>query len=79
MSESFRKAEVDDLHMPLRVEQQILGLQVAVSNATLIFMQELQDQNNLGGVELRPLLREAAVSPKVAKQFAAGDIVEQHI
>lgn len=75
----FGKPEVNQLDMSLLVQQQILRLQIPIGHPTLLFMQILQDQDNLGGVEPRHVLVESSPFPQVAEQFSAGDVVEQEV
>lgn len=69
------EAKVDQLKVPLGVNEYVLGLEVAVGDA-LALVQKLQDQDNLGGVELRGGLVEAACAAEIAEDFAAGAVVE---
>ena len=61
--------------MPLRIDQDVLRLQVPVCDA-LSLVQKLQYQDNLGGVELGRGFVEATRSAKVAEDLAAGAVVE---
>ena len=58
------EAEVDQFEMPVRIYEDILRLQVSVCHS-LLFVQELQDQHNLGSIELTCWLIEASRSPQV--------------
>ena len=64
--------------MSFGVNEYVLGLQIAVRNA-LPLVQELQYQDDLGGVELRRGLVEAARPAQVAEDLAAGAVVEHHV
>jgi hypothetical protein len=61
--------------VPLGINEDVLGLQVPIGDA-LALVQELEDQHNLGGVELRRGLVEASRSAQVAEDLAAGAVVE---
>lgn len=64
--------------MSISIYQYVLRLQVAVCDA-FSFVQKLQDEHNLSGVELRSGFVEAARSSEIAKDFAAGAVVELSI
>lgn len=61
--------------MSIRVQQQVLGLEVPVRHA-LALVQELQDQDNLCGVEARRVLVEPLGLAEVGEYFAARAVVE---
>ena len=50
--ELFGKAEVDDLHVALRVYQQILGLQVSVSDASAASRRQEEEEYDSDDVSL---------------------------
>jgi len=60
------------------VDEDVLGLEVAVGNA-LVLVQEFENQDNLGGVELGRGLVEAAGAAQVAEDLAARTVVEDHV
>jgi hypothetical protein len=72
------KAKVDQLEVALGVDEDVLGLQVAVGDA-LALVQELEYQHNLGGVELRCGFVEAARPAQVAEYLAARAVVKHHV
>jgi hypothetical protein len=59
----------------LGVYEDILGLQVAVGDA-LRLVEILENEHDLGGVEARGGLVEAARAAEVAEDLAAGAVVE---
>jgi hypothetical protein len=61
--------------MALCVDEDVLRLQVPVGDA-LALVQELEDQHDFGGVELRRRFVETARPAQVAEDFAAGAVVE---
>lgn len=63
--------------MPLAVEQDVLGLQVAVDN--LFRVEVLDGAHNLRGVEEPRGVAEAPAAAQVAEQLAAGHVVHQHV
>lgn len=67
--------EVDELEVALGVDEDVFRLQVAVCDA-LALVQELENQDNLGGVELGRRLVEAARAAEVAEDLAAGAVIE---
>lgn len=71
----LRKSEIHELEMSFGVDQDVLGLQVAVCNA-LPLVQKLQYEDNFGSVELGCRLVETSGSSKVAEDLAAGAIIE---
>jgi len=60
IAHALREAEVDELDVASRVEQDVLGFEVAVGDA-LALVQELEGQHDLGDVELGDVLGEAAL------------------
>lgn len=78
LAEPLREAEVHQLQVAGRVEEDVLGLQVTVGDA-LRFVQELEDQHDLGGVEARGRFGEAPRAPQVREDLAAGTVVEEHV
>ena len=71
----LRKPKIHQLQMPLRINQNILRLQIPIRNPFLL-MQKLEYQYNLRGIELRRWFVEAAGAAEVAEDFAAGAVVE---
>jgi hypothetical protein len=61
--------------MALGVDQDVLGLQVPVGDA-LCLVQELEDEDDFGGIELRGGLIESSRSPQVAEDLATGTVVK---
>ena len=78
-AEALGEAKVDELDVALLVEQEVLGLEVAVGNAVLKLVQVLEHEDDLGGVEAGHGLVEAAVLAQVAEELAAGHVVEQQV
>jgi len=69
------KAEVDQFEVAFGVYEDVLGLQVSVRD-TFPLVQELQYEDNLGGIELRCGLIEAACSAQVAEDLTARAVVK---
>lgn len=78
-AEPLREAEIDELDVALAVQQQVLGLEVAVGHAVLGLVQVLEHQDDLGGVEAGHVLVEASVLAQVRKELAAGHVVEHNV
>lgn len=78
-AEALREAKVDQLDVAVLVEEQVLGLQVAIGDAILLLVQELEHEDDLGSVEAGHVLVEAAQLAEVGEELAAGNVVEQHI
>lgn len=78
-AQALREAKVDKADVPLLVEQQVLGLEVAVGDAALGLVQVLEHEHDLGGVEDGHALVEAAVLAQVAEELAAGHVVEHEV
>lgn len=74
----FRKPKVNQLQVPLCVDQDILWLEITVCH-TLLLVQELEDQHYFCSVELRSRLVEATRSSEVAKHFSPRTVVEKHV
>jgi hypothetical protein len=77
--EALGEAKVDELDVAFGVEQKVLGLHVAVGDAALLLVQVFQDQDDLGGIEARCVLVEAAHLAQVSEELAAGYIVEEDV
>mmetsp|Transcript_1469 Transcript_1469/g.4473 ORF Transcript_1469/g.4473 Transcript_1469/m.4473 type:complete len:265 (-) Transcript_1469:1252-2046(-) len=70
------KAHVDELEVALRVEEQILGLKVAVRHAARVEVAEGgDDHRRVDGGGLR---RELAHAAKPREELATGDDLEEH-
>lgn len=61
------KAEVGEDDVTLRVQQDVLGLQVPVDDVERV--QVAQRARDLGGVETRPWLQEAALTLEVVEEL----------
>lgn len=64
------QAEVGEDDVALRVQQDVLGLQVPVDDVERV--QVAQGAGDLGGVEARPRLQEAALTLEVVEQLEGG-------
>ena len=69
-----REAEVGDLEVSVAVEQQVLGLEVAVADALVVAVLDAADE--LLEVEARGRLVEAALCNDLVEEFAASDELE---
>lgn len=67
VTESLSKAKVDKLNVTVLIQKQVLGLEVSVSDAALLFVQILQNQNNFSGIEPSDRLLKATQLPKVCE------------
>lgn len=67
VTESLSKAKVDKLNVTLLIQKQVLRLEVSVSDATLLFVQILQNENNFSGIELSDGLLKATQLPQVCE------------
>lgn len=79
VAEALGEAKVDELDVPVRVEEEVLGLHVAVGDAALLLVQVLEDEHDLGRVEARDFLVEAPELAQVREELAARDVVEQDV
>lgn len=71
----FRKAEIDQLQMPLGINEDILGFQISICDAFLV-MEEFEDQADLSGVEACGRFFESAMPSEVGKDLASGAIIQ---
>ena len=71
----FGKAEVDQPDVSFCVQQDVLGLQIAVDDA-LHIMQILDGEGYLGGIESGGVFVEASRTSQVAKDLPAGAVVQ---
>jgi hypothetical protein len=70
----LREAKINQLKVPVRVNEYVFWLQISVRNPFSL-MQVLQDDNDLGGVELRGGFIEPSCSSKIAENLAARAVV----
>ena len=63
--------------MSVRIQQDILRLEVAVDNVVLVQMPQREDE--LGNVELRPLLHKAALLLQMPEQLAARHVIRDEV
>lgn len=68
---------VGDLEVPSRVDEQVLGLEVAVDD--VLRVQILERENEVRREEARNVGREPAAAPEVREQLAALDVLEQKV
>jgi hypothetical protein len=67
LADNLGKAEIHQLDVPPSIKQDVFGLQVPVHNA--MFMQENQNQGDLGGVKLGCSKVESTCSSQIAEYF----------
>ena len=70
------EAEVGDLQVSVSIEQQVLGLQVAVNDGAGV--EVVERRHNLGGIKEWGGRRETTSRAKVAEQFTAAHELEEH-
>ncbi len=75
VTEPLGKAKIHQLYMAFCIEQQVLGLEIAVGNAFAL-VQEFEDQDYLRGVEARGLLVESLCLAEIGEYFAARAVFE---
>ena len=63
--------------MPLRVQKHVFWLQVSVDDTVLV--EAFERQQDLGGVELRPLLREPLLPAEMVEELAPIQKVDDKI
>ncbi len=71
------EAEVGELDMALSVEQDVLGLEVAIDDALPVEM--LQRQRDLGDVEAGRVLQEDALALEVHEQLATTEVLQDEV
>lgn len=77
VGEFLGEAEVGQPYVTLTVQQDVLGLQVAVHD--FFGVEVLDGAHDLGGVEEADGIAEAAAAAQVAEELAAGHVVHQHV
>uniref|UniRef100_A0A182TKX5 Uncharacterized protein n=1 Tax=Anopheles melas TaxID=34690 RepID=A0A182TKX5_9DIPT len=75
--DALGEAEIGHLQVALRVDQQVFRLQIAIDQVEIV--QILERQHNLGGVEARVRLREAAHLSQVREHLAARHVLQHHV
>jgi len=75
--EPLGEAEVGELEMAVLVEQEILGLEVAVDDGQRV--EVVERRRDLGGVEETRAVGELAGVAQVGEQLAAAQVLEQHV
>jgi hypothetical protein len=73
----FGETKVGNLEVTMAVEQQVLGLQVAVDD--VVRVQVVEGEGDLSGVELCDGVGEALRLAQQAEQLAALDKVHDHV
>merc|ERR1719491_2758369 len=68
------EAKIGDLEVAGEVEQQVLGLEIAVDNAVVV--QRLQRHDDLRGVEARVVVVELASLAQVREELTSDDVLE---
>ena len=69
------ESKINEFQMSFGIYEYVLWFQVSVCNPFTL-VQEFQDEDNLGCVELRGWLVEASSSPEIAEDFSARTVVE---
>lgn len=77
VGELLGKAEVSEADVSLAVQQNVLGLEVAVDD--FFGVQVLDGADDLGGVEEARAVAEAPPAAQVAEELAARHVVHQHV
>lgn len=77
VGELLSEAEVGQADVSFAVQQDVLGLQVAVDD--LFGVEVLDGAHDLGGIEEACGVAEAPAAPQVAEQLAARHVVHQHV
>lgn len=75
MIEFLGKSKVDQLEVPLRINEHVLRLHVSIGNA-LALMKKFQDQDHFGHVEAGGWLIEARGSPEVSEDLSTWTVVK---
>uniref|UniRef100_A0A182Q467 Uncharacterized protein n=1 Tax=Anopheles farauti TaxID=69004 RepID=A0A182Q467_9DIPT len=75
--DALREPKVRHLQVALRVDQQILRLQIAVDQIEIV--QVLEREHDLGGVEARVRLGEPADLAQVREHLAARHVLQHHV
>lgn len=71
----LRKPKIYEFEVPFGVDEDILGLQIAICDAFAL-VQKLQYEDDFGCIELRCGLVEASRSSQVAEDLTARTVVE---
>lgn len=74
---AFRKPEIRHLQVALVVDQQVLRLQIPIDQVQIV--QILKGEHNLGGIEARMGLREAADLAQMREHLTARHVLEDHV
>jgi len=74
---TFRQTEVSQSDVTFTVDQNVLWLDISVNHTGI--MKVLKSKDNLGSVELRPVLFESALVLQMEKEFSAVDELHDQI
>lgn len=72
------KAKVYQLQVTLRIDEDVLRLEISVCDA-LPLVQKLQHQHNLRGIELGRGFVEASGATQIGKDLASRTVIQQHV
>ena len=75
MYQFLRKTKINELEVPLSIDEHVLGFHVSICDALMI-VKELKDQDHFSNVKAGSVLVEACGSSKIGKDFASRAIVE---
>uniref|UniRef100_A0A182INX3 Uncharacterized protein n=1 Tax=Anopheles atroparvus TaxID=41427 RepID=A0A182INX3_ANOAO len=75
--DALGEPEIGHLQVALGVDQQVFRLEIAIDQVEIVEI--LERQHDLGGVEARVRLREAADLPQVREHLTAGDVLQHHV
>lgn len=73
--DAFSEPEINELDMPVGVQQEVLWLQVAVDDAEGV-VQKGEDEHDLGGVEARRGEGEVVGASQVREDLAAWGVLQ---
>lgn len=77
--QTLGETKVNQLDVPVGIQQQVFRFHVPVSYPSLLFVKVLKDQHDFGGVKPGHVFVEPAILAQVSEKLAPGHVVEEDV
>lgn len=74
---SLAQSKINEANVTLHVEQQVLGLEIAIHNVVVV--QIAEGQHHFSSVESSAVFAEVIVAREVIEQFTAIEVIDHHV